>query len=564
MLRLYYSNKGKMRNFIISTLLVFFTNTFAFAGRYSVADADFEEVEVSNNNDNLTLLRVSAPQFKLVIDLSEAKVKKNVGIKLENSEVIKGEYSVDSSTVSYTLKTNVLCDVVGFDQPSCVLGFQHLPVDSVKACFVTKDSAVFNHYKKESLPYVFTKDSTFVPVSDTSLYIRHSSDTIFPALTNAMLEERGALSNYAKDSVRRAYRDSILLSYIYSYTTDVVVPSAVNGTDYVSKMKGFCYIFPDDSVVIRKDSVLYKQENLRLSCEQVALCAFPVMSYTNKAGKRVEIKREFEVEYDRFDGENGGQTVKETYATKGVVVYLPTPNTKCPYILRETVFGKTEEFVTDTFNIGVSVSPVATFSDKVEHNREDAMNELEVQFVKEEGGLLSNALSTPFKVEMFGNPSPTGANLEWHFAYASDFKGSRVVYAQDRISMQIEHNKTLKQYIMFKAKNLNSGCTDSAWIAVTLAEPELFVPNIFTPNGDNKNDEFRVSYVSIKDFEIAIYNTFGKKVYESNDITKGWDGTYKGRDMANGAYYYVIVATDSAGNKIEKKGTVNLFRNTKD
>lgn len=553
-----------MRNYIISALLVFFTSTFAFAGRYSVEDADFEEVEVSNNSDSLTLLRVSAPQFKLVIDLSGAKSKKDVGIRLDNSEVIKGVYSADSSTVSYTLKVNVMCDVVGFENPSCVLGFQHLPVDSVKACFVTKDSAVFSHYNKESLPYTFVKDSTFVPVSDTSLYVRHSSDTVFPALTNAMLEDRGALTNYAKDSVRRAYRDSILLSYVYSYAYDVVVPNAVDGTDYVSKVKGFCYIFPDDSVVIRRDSVLYKQESLRLSCEQVALCAFPIMSYTNKAGKKVEIKREFEVEYDNFDGENDGQITKETYAAKGVVVYLPTPNMKCPYILRETVFGKAEEFITDTFNIGVTVSPVAMFADKVEHNRADAMNELEVQFVKGEGGLLDNSFSTPFKVEMYGNPSPTGANLEWHFAYARDFKGSRIVYAQDRISMQIEHNKTLKQYIMFKAKNLNSGCTDSAWIAMNLSKPELFVPNIFTPNGDNKNDEFRVSYVSIKDFEIAIYNTFGKKVYESNDITKGWDGTYKGRDMANGAYYYVIEATDSAGNKIEKKGTVNLFRNAKD
>lgn len=553
-----------MRNFVISTLLLFFASSVALASRYSVENAEFEEVEVSNNIDSLTLLRVSASQFKLVIDLSDAKSKKDVGIKLGDSEVIKGDYATDSSSVSFMVKTNVMCDVVGFENPSCVLGFQHLPVDSVKSCFVTKDSAVFNHYKKSELTYNFTKDSTFVPVSDTSLYLRHSDDTIFPALTNDELEERGALSNYAKDSMRRAYRDSILLSYVYSYTYDEVIPNAVNNINYVSQNKGFCYLFPNDSVVIRKDSVLYKHDDLSLSCEQVALCAFPVMSYTNKVGKKVDIKREFEVEYEMFDGEDGGQVKKETTTANGVVVYLPTPNTKCPYKLTETVFGNSESFVTDTINVGVTVSPIAMLADKMEHDRGDELKESEIKFVKDDGGTLDNRLSTPFKIEMYGNPSPTGANLEWHFAYGRDFRGSRIVYAQDRISMQIEHNKTLKQYIMFKAKNLNSGCTDSAWIALNLAEPELFVPNVFTPNGDNKNDEFRVSYSSIKEFEIVIFNTFGKKVYESSDITKGWDGTYKGRDMANGAYYYVISATDSAGNKIEKKGTVNLFRNVKD
>lgn len=554
-----------MRNFLISTFLLFFTSTFSFASRFSVEGADYEEVEVAGSSDNLTLLRVSAPQYKLVIDLSDIENKSEVGLKLGNSnEVIKGEFSADKSSVSYSVKAGILCDVVGLETPESVVAFLHQPVDSVKACFVTKDTAIVKHYKKDELSYVFKKDSAFVPVADTSLYIRHTEADAFPSLTDAELDNRGFYSKYLKDSVRRAFRDSVLLSYVYSYTIEQTIPDAVNSSDYVCSQKAFCYIFPDDSVVIRKDSLLYKDESLSYSCNEVALCAFPVMSYINKAGKRVEIKREFEVEYDQFDNEGDGQIGREKTDAKGVVVYLPTPNMKSPYLLRETVFGRAEEFLTDTFNIGVSVSPIAMLANEVEHNRANDLNELEVKFSKDDGGMMENAFSTPFKVEMYGNPSPTGANLEWHFAYARDFRGSRVVYAQDRISMQIEHNKTLKQYIMFKAKNLNSGCADSAWLAMTLAEPQLFVPNIFTPDGDNKNDEFRVSYVSIKKFNIVIFNTFGKKVYESDDITKGWDGTYKGRDMANGAYYYVIEATDSAGNKIEKKGTLNLFRNNKD
>ena len=56
------------------------------------------------------------------------------------------------------------------------------------------------------------------------------------------------------------------------------------------------------------------------------------------------------------------------------------------------------------------------------------------------------------------------------------------------------------------------------------------------------NDEFRVVYRSIKEYNIWIYNRWGHLVYKSNDPAKGWDGTIGGRPAAEGAYYYVIRA----------------------
>ena len=85
-------------------------------------------------------------------------------------------------------------------------------------------------------------------------------------------------------------------------------------------------------------------------------------------------------------------------------------------------------------------------------------------------------------------------------------------------------------------------------MTVAVSESYLAVPNVFTPNGDGKNDEFRVAYRSLKEFHCWVYNRWGKLVYEWDDPAKGWDGTINGRPAAEGAYFYVIRAlgTDAA------------------
>jgi gliding motility-associated-like protein len=97
----------------------------------------------------------------------------------------------------------------------------------------------------------------------------------------------------------------------------------------------------------------------------------------------------------------------------------------------------------------------------------------------------------------------------------------------------------------------NASCTsDSSEVTVAISESYLTVPNVFTPNGDGKNDEFRVAYRSLKEFHCWVYNRWGKLVYEWDDPAKGWDGTINGRPAAEGAYFYVIRAlgTDAPKN----------------
>ncbi|MDR2927262.1 MAG: gliding motility-associated C-terminal domain-containing protein [Cytophagaceae bacterium] len=108
----------------------------------------------------------------------------------------------------------------------------------------------------------------------------------------------------------------------------------------------------------------------------------------------------------------------------------------------------------------------------------------------------------------------------------------------------------------------NSECTDiNSSLSLTVEESYLGVPNVFTPNGDGINDEFRVAYRSLKKFRMIISSRWGRKVYESTDPAKGWDGTVGGNFAPPGVYFYFIEAEGYKENEKHKRdGSVHLIR----
>lgn len=109
-----------------------------------------------------------------------------------------------------------------------------------------------------------------------------------------------------------------------------------------------------------------------------------------------------------------------------------------------------------------------------------------------------------------------------------------------------------------------NGCQDS--LIATIIYNDCctpFMPNAFTPNGDGKNDLFRIRVKGDMKLEtFVIYNRFGECVFSTNSIDAGWDGTYKGQVMDVGVYYYYLKAICGNGGerKIEMKGDVTLIR----
>ncbi len=92
----------------------------------------------------------------------------------------------------------------------------------------------------------------------------------------------------------------------------------------------------------------------------------------------------------------------------------------------------------------------------------------------------------------------------------------------------------------------NCQATDS--VKVTFEHCSIFFPSAFTPTNDGLNDVFMPKARNIKDYQLLIYNRFGELIFESKDLSLGWDGTYKGELVQNGVYNYVA----------KYKGSINL------
>jgi gliding motility-associated-like protein len=107
------------------------------------------------------------------------------------------------------------------------------------------------------------------------------------------------------------------------------------------------------------------------------------------------------------------------------------------------------------------------------------------------------------------------------------------------------------------------GCMNIDSVTVfVLQKTKFWMPNAFTPNGDGKNDEFKIEYAyNFNLISFKIFNRWGKLVYESDDITRPWDGTdASGRLLPMDSYIYIMEAVDDIGNPIRRQGNITLIR----
>jgi gliding motility-associated-like protein len=106
----------------------------------------------------------------------------------------------------------------------------------------------------------------------------------------------------------------------------------------------------------------------------------------------------------------------------------------------------------------------------------------------------------------------------------------------------------------------SNGCRASACVRVDVLDCPVFIPNAFSPNHDGQNDFLCVRSNCIDHAHFSVYDRWGEKVFETDDVTECWDGTYRGRDMESAVFYYVLDATLFSGKKIMLSGNVSLVK----
>lgn len=104
------------------------------------------------------------------------------------------------------------------------------------------------------------------------------------------------------------------------------------------------------------------------------------------------------------------------------------------------------------------------------------------------------------------------------------------------------------------------GCSDTSDAIQYFAKPNLFVPNVFTPNGDGKNDVLKIYGNQLATVEFIIFDQWGRKVFETRDPNQTWNGSTGGKAQPVGVYIYSLKATFLDGTTESKKGSVNLIR----
>jgi len=100
-------------------------------------------------------------------------------------------------------------------------------------------------------------------------------------------------------------------------------------------------------------------------------------------------------------------------------------------------------------------------------------------------------------------------------------------------------------------------CTDDDQVFVKVLKAPT-IPNTFSPNRDNIHDKWEIKYLeSYPGCTVQIYNRYGQLVFESKGYSKPWDGTYKGKDVPAGTYYYII---DPKNGRKQMTGFVDVIR----
>ena len=297
-------------------------------------------------------------------------------------------------------------------------------------------------------------------------------------------------------------------------------------------------------------------------------------SYVNSRGETVKIQDNIVLTYDDYEAD--GINIKDKLMEVVVIGVNNDSTLFVPKPKRHTVFKLKDkfsqyEYVSDTFR---SLLPFATAlltieGETIPHNTEKRGDE-EIKFGTLEDAktnvgnyMFSGPLTVNLELNSVDNTPADTVDARHSWKFYNDSTGIlRNIYKGPFSDMTIRAISIDDYGTYFVTHTCdNSVCKDTIVTGFKVKTSYLLMPTVFTPNGDGYNDEFRPTYTSIKEYEIWIYNTMGKLMYESKDITVGWDGTHKGHEAPIGAYYYVVKAKGVDGTDYKQKGTVSIVRN---
>ncbi len=161
-----------------------------------------------------------------------------------------------------------------------------------------------------------------------------------------------------------------------------------------------------------------------------------------------------------------------------------------------------------------------------------------------------------FEEVLFTNTSKGQDQTVWHWFVADkaavmDFKGPNTMYLF----------KESGYYSVALETSNAFGCKDSIVKTIEVdIDFTIYVPNAFTPNGDDLNEVFLPVSRGAKFYQMQIFNRWGQLIFSSTELSRGWDGTYNGQDCKEDSYVWKIKLSTQRGQEKLYSGNVLLTR----
>ncbi len=198
------------------------------------------------------------------------------------------------------------------------------------------------------------------------------------------------------------------------------------------------------------------------------------------------------------------------------------------YLVTLIAYDSTSCNLTDTVRFSLTVSPIP-----------------------QAGFTFSPTVPVENSFTQFNNTSIGASSFLWNFGDGDSTK---------EVNPRHLFNATGNWNVCLQAMN-QAGCIDTFCLPVpAIINPLLDVPNAFTPGKFGVNSVVKVIGFGIKEMQWRIYNRWGQKIFETNDRSIGWDGTFNGKLQPLDVYTYTLDVKFSDGKTFRKTGDITLLK----
>ena len=278
--------------------------------------------------------------------------------------------------------------------------------------------------------------------------------------------------------------------------------------------------------------------------------------YYSISGRGFDLSREIKIEWNTLQYNSDQQTWQQIRQTENMTYLHNVTGVIAPVC--DTDFTVTGDRFLEAWGMGLSVSSPSYTAIAVSAETSAEQEERDNSNEKNPGtdGLGGSA---PAVITFTAQPTDAVVFREWQFSRTEGFEDVDRRFSQDELTYTFEEEGTI--YVRYQCSDAGGKCFyESETYTVSIGASDIQCPNAFSPNGDGRNDEWKVSYQSIVSFECHIFNRWGQKMCSFTNPADGWDGKYKGKTVPTGVYFYVIKDKGADGKDYKLSGDINILQ----